>query len=473
MRTLTWPGVCPGVGSSQISSEIAWSTLDQVDQAGVDDRRHRVGDASRSVSSSRSRRPVLVLRAPEQVARAREGRHPAAVRRGACSSRRDRRAGACTARCRPTSGGKPAAARSARNGPLQHVSTPAAVAPLSLPTQVSTTMRRPARLDDERVDRRDQATSSVAKCGLSQACERPARRSGSRTGSLASGEQGRRSPPDSTIRVTVTSPTRQRSGDAQGKALGASVASGGTERPLRSGWGTLIVVDNRATCSGERLAARAVDRLARMEAVARHAGGVEVEGDARVRDVAARRRPARQRGVVAARVAAQDAAQRLGQEREAMHRRQRREDDVAHARRADQPVGERGAVAHRAPRRHLVDDVVDAGDDDGDVGAERRRRRREARGRRASSARCARAAPTRCGARSRGAALARGGRRPPAPGARRRRPRPTSRRRRAGAASARRRRRRCLRVRPPPRAAPAPGAASPAPGRRAAARARP
>jgi hypothetical protein len=54
-----------------------------------------------------------------------------------------------------------------------------------------------------------------------------------------------------------------------------------------------------------------------------------------------------------------------------VHRRQRREDDVAHAGSGEQPVGERGAVAHRAPRRHLIDDVVHAGDDDRDVGAER------------------------------------------------------------------------------------------------------
>ena len=94
-----------------------------------------------------------------------------------------------------------------------------------------------------------------------------------------------------------------------------------------------------------------------------------------MRDVAARRRPARQRGVVAARVAAHDAAQRLRQERELVHRRQRREDDVARAPRAEQPVGERGAVASARRVVNLIDDVVDAGDDDGDVGAERRRRR--------------------------------------------------------------------------------------------------
>ena len=149
-----------------------------------------------------------------------------------------------------------------------------------------------------------------------------------------------------------------------------------------------------------------------------------------VRDVAARRRPARQRGVVAARVGAHDAAQRLRQQREAVHRRQRREDDVARAApgRAASRRARRGA--HRAPRRHLVDHVVDAGDDDRDVGAERRSAPRAGRGRCASSARSGRAAPTRCGrpqsALQRAHEVAGDRLRP---GARRRRRRPTNRRR--------------------------------------------
>ncbi len=63
------------------------------------------------------------------------------------------------------------------------------------------------------------------------------------------------------------------------------------------------------------------------------------------------------------------------QERELVHRRQRREDDVARQPLAEQPVGERGAMRQRAAHRNLIDHVVDAGDDDGDV---RRRRRRRA-----------------------------------------------------------------------------------------------
>ena len=51
-----------------------------------------------------------------------------------------------------------------------------------------------------------------------------------------------------------------------------------------------------------------------------------------------------------------------------MHRRQRREDDVAHSRVREQPVGECGAVLHRALRRDLIDDVVDAEHGHRDVG---------------------------------------------------------------------------------------------------------
>ena len=68
-----------------------------------------------------------------------------------------------------------------------------------------------------------------------------------------------------------------------------------------------------------------------------------------------------QRRVVASGVGAGDPAQRLRQAREAVHRRQRREDHVLHAMRIAQPVGQRLARGHGAVRRHLVDDVVDAG----------------------------------------------------------------------------------------------------------------
>ncbi len=149
-----------------------------------------------------------------------------------------------------------------------------------------------------------------------------------------------------------------------------------------------------------------------------------------------------------------------------MHRRQRREDDVANAGAAEQPVGERGAVAHRAPGRHLIDDVVDAGDDDGDVGAERRRFDEQAVDAARRQAGAGAQGPFDAPSGRAGAALARGGRRRPAPGARRRRRRPTNRRRRAAAAAAHRRRRARPRARLRPRAAPARGAASRAPGRR-------
>ncbi len=119
--------------------------------------------------------------------------------------------------------------------------------------------------------------------------------------------------------------------------------------------------------SGERLAAGPVHRLARVEAVGGHRLGAEVERDRHVRHVGARRRPARQRVVVRTRIVAHHALERLRQQRKAVHRRQRREDDMRDADRTEQPVGERGALLDRAPRRHEVDHVVDTGDDDCDL----------------------------------------------------------------------------------------------------------
>lgn len=117
----------------------------------------------------------------------------------------------------------------------------------------------------------------------------------------------------------------------------------------------------------QRFATHPIDRLARVKSVARHDAGVQVEVNRGVRNVATRRRPAGQSPVVAKGVGTEDAAQRLGQEREKVHRRQRCEDDVARQAFAQQPVGKRGAVPHGAGRRHLADDIVDAGDDDGNV----------------------------------------------------------------------------------------------------------
>jgi hypothetical protein len=74
------------------------------------------------------------------------------------------------------------------------------------------------------------------------------------------------------------------------------------------------------------------------------------------------------RPVVAVRVGTGHPAQRLRQARKGMHRRQRAEHHVLHAGGVAQPVGQRFARGHGAVRRHLVDDVVDTGDDHCQVG---------------------------------------------------------------------------------------------------------
>ena len=64
IRTLTWPGVWPGVGSSAHLAAIDVVALDQVGEAGIDHRLHRidedlalVGVARSPTSASSSMRP--------------------------------------------------------------------------------------------------------------------------------------------------------------------------------------------------------------------------------------------------------------------------------------------------------------------------------------------------------------------------------------------------------------------------------
>ncbi len=77
--------------------------------------------------------------------------------------------------------------------------------------------------------------------------------------------------------------------------------------------------------------------------------------------------PGAQRAVVALRVGAGHPAQRLRQGRKLMDRRQRAEHHVLRAGAVAQQVGDRFARPHRAQRADLVDDIVDAGNDDGQI----------------------------------------------------------------------------------------------------------
>ena len=168
IRTLTCPGVWPGVGSRRTSDGDHVVALDRVGKAGVDHRLHGVGEDSGARRRRRVAAQCVVARCG-RTGSARSGRSAASGRRrGACSSRRGRvqvRAQHGVDR----SGAKPAAVDRSRNGPCSwfHIGIARG---LSLPTQVSTTMRLPSRLDDEGVDRRDRRPSRCAKCGRSQAC---------------------------------------------------------------------------------------------------------------------------------------------------------------------------------------------------------------------------------------------------------------------------------------------------------------
>ena len=84
------------------------------------------------------------------------------------------------------------------------------------------------------------------------------------------------------------------------------------------------------------------------------------------------RGPPTEREVVTPRVTAQHAGQRLGQQRELVDRRQRREDDMRGEPAPDQLGGERCPVAHGPCSGHQPEHVVDARDDDRDVGRRRR-----------------------------------------------------------------------------------------------------
>jgi len=104
-----------------------------------------------------------------------------------------------------------------------------------------------------------------------------------------------------------------------------------------------------------------------VEAVVGHDARMQPQVDGHGRDIAARGGPLNERAVVALRVGAGHPTQRLRQARELVHRRQRGKGHVAHAARVAQPVGQGLARGHRAVRGNLVDDIVDAGDDERDV----------------------------------------------------------------------------------------------------------
>ena len=100
----------PACGSSHTSSVIRVVRLDELVQPRLDDRVDRIDQVIEVVVAAGVPQvlPVVVFLPAEQIARLRERRHPLAVRPCACSSRRDRSAGACTAPCRPCPAGSPA-----------------------------------------------------------------------------------------------------------------------------------------------------------------------------------------------------------------------------------------------------------------------------------------------------------------------------------------------------------------------------
>jgi hypothetical protein len=109
----------------------------------------------------------------------------------------------------------------------------------------------------------------------------------------------------------------------------------------------------------QRLATHPVDRLARVESVLGQHRRMQGHRDRDVRHIAAGCRPAGHRLVVPTCVVAGDATQGLRQEREFIHRRQRRERHVPDAGLTEQPVRKPFAMHHGTPRRHLLDHIVD------------------------------------------------------------------------------------------------------------------
>ena len=74
-----WPGVWPGVGSRRTSPVRRWSALDQVDQARLPDREHRVAHHLAEGGGVLVVLPELELDPAEQVAGLGERRAPTAV----------------------------------------------------------------------------------------------------------------------------------------------------------------------------------------------------------------------------------------------------------------------------------------------------------------------------------------------------------------------------------------------------------
>ena len=123
---------------------------------------------------------------------------------------------------------------------------------------------------------------------------------------------------------------------------------------------------------GKRMTADAVDRLAGMEAVARHHRRPQLNRDRDVRNADTAGGPACERTVVASCLTAGDKTQRLRQRGKLVHRRQRRERDVARTARPMQPIDEHRTRSIDAMRRHLFDHVVDTEHNDSQVHRRRR-----------------------------------------------------------------------------------------------------
>ena len=409
---------------------------DPVDQAGVDAPGAPNRPCTLARVSRRRPRPVRRTRCGRRGSARAETSAPSGRRRGACSSRRGRRAGACTARCRSTrAGSRPPRSRS-RNGPAAAWSRPAASRALSLPTQVSTTIVLPRDSTTKAWIDATRRPSAVAKCGRSHAfdCTGLGAQVREQERRRHAGEERDDAPPDSTIRVTVTSPTRQRSGAligmprcfslrcSRGRRLMAAPAGRRAPRAPRRRRGRPARRDGSRRSPCRRRRARARSARARRRCASPPSAPARRRGDAR-------RRPSRG---AAARAGAGSGASAAAARRRRGARRPRPSSQSASAARSR--TARRVGTWSMTSLTPVMTTATSAANGAALDAA--------GRGRRASSGRCARARPSAIGrpvARCSGAHEVADD--APAPGARRRRRRPTNRRRRAGAAAARRQRR--------------------------------
>ena len=144
MRTLTWPGVWPMRRHEADLVADPVIGLDQIDEPGIVDRRYR--DRRRSRPCRRARAGCANARTrpgPSGSAPA-ERSGPIGRRPASCSSRRDRRADACTAPCRSSRADSRRRRDPRGTRPCRLFQVGIRRFSLSLPRQVSTTMRRPS-----------------------------------------------------------------------------------------------------------------------------------------------------------------------------------------------------------------------------------------------------------------------------------------------------------------------------------------